>query len=119
MRPGKLMGFVGALTLTAALGVATPAAAATVGPYWCGSADAAVNGSTEGDGQITFIPGAPYGHCGTLGIRVYYTHVGGGTWTGWSHSSNGGGHVRQNVGNSAYMSQHTTTLGSNNFYSPR
>lgn len=104
--------------MTASLAATTPASAATAGPFNC-SPNAGVAGSTEGDGQITYLAGLMYGHCGTLGLRVYYTSVAGGLWTPWKYSGNGDGSVVYNAGNSAMRSQHTTTVGNLNFQSQR
>lgn len=112
MKVGKLLATVGLATLITASTMAAPANAATVGPLACGSASW-VSGSTEGDAQITYLSGYPGGgSCGTLGIRVYYTHVGGASWTAWKYSSWGGGYVSYNVGNSAVKSEHSASVGS-------
>lgn len=115
---GKKTAGIGAvLAIVASLACAAPAVAGTIGPISCGYGGY-VSGSTEGNGQITYISQGT-GHCGTLGIRVNYTHVGGASWTSWKYSSWGGGYVSQNVGNSALKSQHTTSVGSLNWESFR
>lgn len=112
------MAFLGAAALTAALAVATPAYAATV-TQTCPNGATGVSGSTEGNGQITYLSGVMVGGCGTLGIRVNYTHVGGSSWTAWKYSAFEGDYVSQNVGSSAHHSQHTASVGSLNFLSYR
>lgn len=118
MKRGTMTAFLGAAALTAVLAVATPAYAATV-TQACPTGDAGVSGSTEGNGQITYLSGAGFGSCGTLGLRVNYTHVGGSSWTAWTYSPSNGAYTSQNVGNSAHHSQHTATTGSLNFMSYR
>lgn len=102
--------FASALLLMAALGVAPPAYAGTVGPLACGYGGY-VSGATQADGQKTYLSGGS-GHCGTLGLRVQYSHVGGVSWTAWKYSAYGAGHVSNNVGNSALKSEHTTSVSS-------
>lgn len=119
MKHRKLGVCAGALALLTSLLITPPASAATVGPLSCGSGSY-VSGSTEGNGQITYLTEwAAGGGCGTLGIRVNYTHVGGASWTAWKYSSWGGGNVSQNVGNSALKSEHSTSVGSLRFTSFR
>lgn len=118
MKRRTIAAFLGAMALTATLTVATPAHAATV-THTCPNGATGVSGSTEGDGQITYLSGVGTGGCGTLGIRVNYTHVGGSSWTAWKYSAFNGAYVSQNVGNSASMSQHWASVGPLNFYSYR
>lgn len=108
---------LGAVALTAALAVAAPASA---GQEWrpCG-ADAGVTGSTEGNGQGTFLAGASIAHCGTLGVRAQYSSVAGALWTSWKYSGWAGDAVWHNVGNSALKSTHSTTQPSQTFTSFR
>lgn len=116
MKRGAAMVFLGSLTMAATLAVATPASAETVGPFPCNSNSAGVVGSTEHNGQITYVAGLASTHCGTLGIRVYYSHVGGASWTPWKYSQYGGGYVSRNVG-TPIKSQHTASQGNLNFTS--
>jgi len=95
------------------LAAATPASAGSAGPYYCGSG-AAITGVTESAGQVTY--NAAPGHCGVLGIRVNYVHVGGDSWTAWKYSAYAGDNVRQTVKN-AVRSMHSSSLGKLNFYS--
>lgn len=111
-------GLLGAAALMASLVTATPASAGQTGPMAC-SATASVTGATEASGQGTFHSSASLDHCGTLGVRVQYSSVGGLLWTGWRYSSFGGASVWQNVGNTAMRSQHTTTVNSLRFDSFR
>ncbi len=113
MKRGTMAAFVGTAAIAASLVAATPASADTVGPFQCGG-EAGASGSTEGDAQITYV-GTLWGDCGTLGIRVQYTHVGGSSWTGWKYESYWD-NVTMNV-RTANKSQHTTTYGNLNFYS--
>lgn len=116
MRRGAVRSFLGALSLAGLVVVGTPASAGTTGPISCGN-DAWVSGATEVDGQLTFLTGSGFGHCGQLGVRVHYSHVGGYSWTGWTYSDWAGGNVTQNVGSTAIESQHTTSVGDLNFRS--
>ena len=118
MKRGRISAIIGALSLTLALGVAAPANAATVTTS-CADGSQGLAGSTEGDAQITFLAGVGWTHCGTLGIRVNYSHVGGSSWTGWKYSPYAGGHVTENVGNSALRSDHYASVGPVNWSSYR
>jgi hypothetical protein len=92
---------------------ATPASAGSTGPVFCGSG-AAITGVTESAGQVTY--NAAPGHCGVLGIRVNYVHVGGNSWTGWKYSAYAADNVRQTVKN-AVRSMHSASIGGITFYS--
>lgn len=95
------------------LAAATPASAGSSGPKYCGSG-AAVIGATESSGQVTY-DAAP-GHCGTLGVRANYVHVGGDSWTPWKYSAYSAGSVSMSTKN-AVRSLHSTSIGSLLFYS--
>jgi hypothetical protein len=114
MKRGAITASLGAVALTAAaLAAATPASAETVGPFPCNTADGSVAGSTEHEGQITYIPGMAMATCGTLGIRVNYSHVGGTSWTSWKYQDTDDGdklYVKRDVG-SPIKSQHSATRG--------
>lgn len=95
------------------LAAATPASAGAAGPYYCG-AGAAIIGVTESAGQVTY--NAAPGHCGVLGLRVNYVHMGGDSWTSWKYSAYGADNVRMSTKN-AVRSMHSSSLGSLTFYS--
>ncbi|WP_228760144.1 hypothetical protein [Pseudactinotalea sp. HY158] len=105
------------VALTSALVVAAPASADTVGPVYC-SGDSGVLGATEATGQITYLAGIGFSHCGTLGVRANYTHVGGTSWTNWTHSTWGDGSAVLYIKNGV-KSQHSTSVGNLLFTSYR
>jgi hypothetical protein len=107
MKTATIPAILGALVLTA--GTVSPAQAETA-TYLCPNRDAYVSGSTEHNGQITYLAGTGFGHCKTLGIRVYYSHVGGASWTSWKYSAYGGAYVSRNVG-SPIKSRHSAWGG--------
>lgn len=111
--------FFAAVAMTAGLFVAAaaPASAGTEVHRNC-SGDAGVTGWTGSEKQITFLAGASFGHCGTLGIRVHYNHVGGSSWSSWKYSSWGGGQVTRQIYNSN-RSEHSTSVGGLRFLSYR
>ncbi len=110
----KMTALLGAVSLTAALAMATPAHAGETTKN-CAS-DSGVTGVTQNDVQLTYVTGFSLSHCGTLGIKVNYVHVGGDSWTSWRYSSYGALTVRRDTRN-AVRSLHSTSVGGLLFYS--
>jgi hypothetical protein len=98
-----------ATTTALTLAVATPASAGTTVRY---CANGPVHGYVEASGGGTFEPG---GDCGTLSVRVRYSHVGGSSWTNWDYDPTGAAVYVKN-GN---VGHHRATIGSLDFTSSR
>lgn len=98
------------------LGLAAPASAGVTEVRSCNEINVA--GATNATAQITYLTGVGVGSCGTLGLRVQYSHVGGYSWTAWKYSAFQGDYVRHS-NTTPVKSQHTTTHPVNNFYSLR
>jgi hypothetical protein len=98
----------------------TPASAGAVTRDCDGLADrnfGSVVGYVEAAGAGTYDAGAS-ATCGVLGVRGYYTHVGGASWTAWKYSSWGGGSATIYTKNLT-KAQHSASVMSLNFYSYR
>lgn len=110
MKRRTVPAFLGAVSLTAAV-LAVPMSASADEEYRQCHPDAGVTGATEDEGQITYLAGMGLGHCGKLGIRVKYGHVGGYSWTSWKYSAYGADYVKRDVGRNAIKSRHSTSIG--------
>ncbi len=112
----KMTALLGAVSLTTALAMATPANAGETEKR-CAS-QVGVKGFTESNGQGTYVTSGSLSNCGKLGLRVNYVHVGGDSWTSWKYSTGGHWSVSSTTKN-AVRSAHTTTVGNLYFYSYR
>lgn len=107
--------FLGAASAAALmLATATPASAGAE-ERWCG-VDNSVIGYVEAAGAGTY--DNDIGTCGVLGVRGYYTHVGGASWTAWKYNKWGAGSVTIYTKNMT-KAQHSASVGSLLFYSYR
>ena len=110
----RAIALLGAASLAAMLAVATPAHAGET-TVRCGS-DSGVTGVTTNNYQLLYVTGFSLGHCGKLGMKVNYVHVGGDSWTAWKYSSYGALTLRQETKN-AVRSLHSTSVNNLLFYS--
>lgn len=114
LRKTKTIALLGAVSLTTALAMATPAYAEET-ERMCAS-QVGVKGFTESSGQGTYVTMGSLSNCGKLGLRVEYVHVGGTSWTAWKYSTGHHGSVSRTTKN-AVRSAHTTTVKNLYFYS--
>lgn len=64
--------------------------------------------STTGLGRT-----AEDGVCGTVGVRVYYAHPGGATWTGWVYAPSQADRSATNISNVQHYATYRGTFYSN------
>jgi hypothetical protein len=104
---------LGAASIALTVAMATPASAGSRQGY-CGGGS--VIGYVEAAGAGTY---DVHGTCGTLGVRGYYTHVGGASWTAWKYSACWGCGSATIYTKNLVQAQHSGSVNRMTFYTYR
>jgi hypothetical protein len=91
-----------ALTVSVGLMVAT----ATPASAGLASRLCSTGGEVFGASNSSTVQSAASGNCGTVGVRGYYTHVGGASWTTWTYKS-GSNAVAKRTGTNFTKANHS------------